>query len=172
MLLDISMPQMNGLEAVKIIKNLSPNTKVLMLSMHEEPEYVIKSLKSGANGYLLKNIEREELLKAIREVAGGRAYFQGNLAQSVMKQFMQEATSNAHVASTSVNTLSEREKEILQLVADGLSTKQIAKKLFISPRTVEAHRASLIKKTGAQNAAELVKLAAQYGLLASPNRST
>ncbi len=165
MLLDISMPQLNGLEAIKAIKSRSPNTKVIMLSMHEEPEYIIKSLKNGASGYLLKSVERDELLKAIRTIAEGKVYYQSDVAQTVMQRFSPESIKETPSKAESLPTLTEREKEVLYCVAEGLSTKQIAKKLFISPRTVEVHRSNIIKKLGAQNAAELVKLAIQYGLI-------
>ncbi len=165
MLLDISMPQLNGLEAIKAIKSRSPNTKVIMLSMHEEPEYIIKSLKNGASGYLLKSVERDELLKAICTVAEGKVYYQSDVAQTVMQRFSPESIKETPSKAESLPTLTEREKEVLYCVAEGLSTKQIAKKLFISPRTVEVHRSNIIKKLGAQNAAELVKLAIQYGLI-------
>ncbi len=165
MLLDISMPQLGGLEAIKAIKSRSPETRVLMLSMHEEPEYIIKSLKNGASGYLLKSVERDELLKAIRTVASGGAYYQSDVAQTVMQSFSPELPKEPLPKEERTPTLTEREKEILHCVAEGLSTKQIAKKLFISPRTVEVHRSNIIKKLGAQNAAELVKLALQYGLI-------
>jgi len=166
MLLDISMPHMNGLEAIKAIKSRSPETKVVMLSMHEEPEYIIKSLKSGASGYLLKSVERDELLKAIRTIAEGRVYYQSDVAQTVMQSFSSESLKETSPKAENMPILTEREKEVLHCVAEGLSTKQIAKKLFISPRTVEVHRSNIIKKLGAQNAAELVRLAIQYGLIA------
>lgn len=165
MLLDISMPQLNGLEAVKAIKSLSPQTKVIMLSMHEEPEYIIKSLKNGASGYLLKSVERDELLKAIRAVADGKTHYQSDVAQTVLQSFSPEPLKETQSKEDPAPTLTEREKEILQCVAAGLSTKQIAQKLFISPRTVEAHRSNIAKKLGAQNAAELVRLAMQHGLI-------
>lgn len=166
MLLDISMPHLNGLDAVKTIKSLSPETKVIMLSMHEEPEYIIKSLKNGASGYLLKSVERDELLKAIRTVAEGRVYYQSDVAHTVMQSFSPDSLKETPPKQAHIPTLTEREKEILRCVAEGLSTKQIANRLFISPRTVEVHRSNMIKKLGAQNAAELVKLAIQHGLLA------
>jgi DNA-binding NarL/FixJ family response regulator len=166
MLLDISMPQLNGLDAVKAIKSLSPETKVIILSMHEEPEYVIKSLKNGASGYLLKSVARDELVKAIHTVANGGVYYQSDVAQTVMQSFSPESLKESPPKERHTPTLTEREKEILTCVAEGLSTKQIAKKLFISPRTVEVHRSNMIKKLGAQNAAELVKLAVQHGLIA------
>ncbi len=165
MLLDISMPQLGGLDAIKTIKSLSPETKVIMLSMHEEPEYIIKSLKNGASGYLLKGVERDELLKAIHTVAAGGVYYQSDVAKTVLQSFSPELLKESSAKEKRTPTLTEREREILQCVAEGLSTKQIAKKLFISPRTVEVHRSNIIKKLGAQNAAELVKLALQYGLI-------
>ncbi len=166
MLLDISMPHLNGLEAIKAIKSRSPETKVVMLSMHEEPEYIIKSLKNGASGYLLKTVARDELLKAIRTIAEGEVYYQSDVAQTVMQSFSSESLKDASPKAENMPILTEREKEVLHCVAEGLSTKQIAKKLFISPRTVEVHRSNIIKKLGAQNAAELVRLAIQYGLIA------
>ncbi|MDX2130284.1 MAG: response regulator transcription factor [Chloroherpetonaceae bacterium] len=166
-LLDISMPVLNGLEALKAIRILSPNTRVLMLSMHEEPEYIIKSLKLGASGYLLKSVEEKELRHAIEEVYLGKIYLQSGIAQGVLERMTKAQEGEEKLTPPEVPALSSRERQVLEGIVSGLSAKQIATKLFISPRTVEVHRANISRKLGAQNTAELVKIAIQFGLIES-----
>ncbi|MBX9852237.1 MAG: response regulator transcription factor [Cytophagaceae bacterium] len=158
LLLDITMPQLNGLEAIAQLKKVNPDIKFIVLTMHEEREYVLNSIKSGASGYLLKNIEREELEKAIKRVYEGGKYFSPSvsniLAETIMKSDKEEITE-----------ISPREKEVLRYVAEGNSTKQIASILNISDRTVESHRINLLKKLRVHNTAELIRKATELKLL-------
>jgi len=160
-LVDITMPKMNGLDALKIIMANNPNTKAIMLSMHEDPDYIIKAIQNGAKGYLLKNTDEKELEIAIRTVAEGGKYF-----NSLVSNIMIENISSAPVLKmNSEIQISVREKEILKLVAEGFSNKLIADKLSISTRTVETHRLNLLRKLHVSNTAELIMKAVDNGIL-------
>jgi DNA-binding NarL/FixJ family response regulator len=170
-LLDVSMPVaesriQSGLEAAAILTKTYPSVQILFLSMHEEAEYIINAMKTGARGYVLKNVEKSELLEAIRTVAEGNRYFSKEITERVMDSFappqqLADKPNDAQYAPT----LTQREHEILQLVAEGLSTKIIAERLIISPRTVETHRTNIMHKLNAVNSVELVRIALQYGLI-------
>ncbi|MFL5729407.1 MAG: response regulator [Cytophagaceae bacterium] len=153
LLVDISMPQMNGIEAIAQMKKINPNLKFIMLTMHEEAEYILKSIQAGANGYLLKNVELDELENAIKTVANGGKYFNSTVSNIMIENISRNPDPNKEELSE----LTAREKEILQYVADGLSTKLIADKLSISARTVETHRVHIMKKLQVSNGAEMVK---------------
>ncbi|WP_276366620.1 response regulator transcription factor [Chryseolinea sp. H1M3-3] len=157
-LTDINMPVMNGMEAIEQIHKLYPNVKCVILTMHEEREYIIKALKLGVYGYILKNIERFDLEKAIIAVYEGGKYFSpivtNILAESVVRP------EQAPVAE-----LTPREKEVLELVAQGLSTKQVADKLGIGTRTVESHRVNMLKKMKVNNTAELIRKSIEMKIL-------
>jgi DNA-binding NarL/FixJ family response regulator len=151
-LVDVTMPGLTGIDAMEKLKQEYPFLKFIVLTMHEEREYVLKAIKNGANGYLLKNAERMELENAIKTVHEGGKYFSpfvvNILAESVVKPEQGQVAEFTH-----------REKEVLQMVAQGLSTKQIADKLEISIRTVESHRINMLKKFRVGNTAELIKKA-------------
>jgi two-component system response regulator NreC len=169
-LLDVSMPVaesriQSGLEAAAMLVKAYPSVQILFLSMHEEAEYIINAMKTGARGYVLKNAEKSELLKAISTVAEGRRYFSNEVAERVMGSFAPPQPTANKTDALPAPTLTHREHEILQLVASGLSTKIIAERLVISPRTVETHRTNIMHKLHAANTAELVRIALQFGLL-------
>lgn len=157
-LLDISMPHMNGLQAMDEISKQHPHIKLIILTMHEEREYILQALKSGASGYLLKNIERFELERAITTVYEGGKYFSPAITSIL---------ADAAIRQDPVETpdLTPREKEVLNLVAKGNSTKQIADMLKISIRTVESHRMNMLKRLKVNNTAELVRKSVELGLL-------
>jgi len=156
-LMDIHMPGMSGLEVIEKLRKSHSGTKFLILSMHEEREYVMKALRAGADGYVLKNVEAAELMKAIKTVYGGSKYFSAVVTNII-------ADSLAHPPPETPE-LTAREKEILALVAGGHSTKQIADKLDLSIRTVESHRINMLKKVGVNNTAELIKKAIELKIL-------
>ena len=155
---DISMPVMNGMDAIEQIVKLYPGIKSIILTMHEEREYVINALRIGVHGYILKNVERFDLEKAIITVFEGGKYFSpivtNILAESVVRQ-----------EQPVISDLTPREKEVLELVAQGHSTKQIADKLGIGTRTVESHRVNMLKKMKVNNTAELVRKAIELKIL-------
>lgn len=161
-LLDISMPKMNGMETAEKIKSLYPAIGIIFLTMHEEPEYVIKCVKIGANSYLPKNVEKEELTIAISKAYKGERYFNTNISL-----LMAEGLHILRENEEDKVELTHREQDVLNCVADGLSTKQIAEKLFISPRTVETHRLNLLRKFNAQNSTELIKMALNKKIITS-----
>ncbi len=170
-LLDISMPHpesliKNGFEAASFIKEHFPSVQILFLSMHEEAEYIIAAMKTGALGYVLKNAEQDELVQAIQTVASGKRFLGNSLADKVFSSFApSQSEHTAQTMSGNIPILTQRESQIVRLVAQGLSTKLIAEELIISPRTVETHRTNIMQKLKASNTAELVRIALQYGLV-------
>lgn len=157
-LTDIKMPLLSGLDALKEIKEKNPEIKVVILTMHEESEYIKRAISSGADGYLSKSIEKDELERAIKTVYNGAKYFSASVNAIILTQLSEQHA----IEQTDI---SPREKEVLQLVAEGFSTKQIAAQLDISNRTVETHRINLLKKLKANNTAELIKKSAQLKMI-------
>ncbi|CDF81254.1 LuxR family two-component response regulator [Formosa agariphila KMM 3901] len=156
-LLDLSMPNMDGFEVLKGIKNLNRDIKPIIISMHNDGNYIAKSAKAGAYGYLLKNTDEDELIKVIRIVAQGKKYFSPAISEKMIN-FMSEN-------KVSENIISNKEKEVLGLISEGLTTKAIAAKLFVSTRTIETHRANILKKLDVKNTAELIKKATKIKLI-------
>ncbi|WP_318438598.1 response regulator transcription factor [Photobacterium leiognathi] len=158
-LMDISMPIMNGIDATAQIKKQYPDAKVLMLTMHDNREYIMKVMQVGAMGYMLKEISAEKMVQAIKTVNQGATYFCETTSQTIFTQVA------APVSDPEVNPLSRREEGILKHVAQGLSSKQIAKALDISYRTVETHRQNIKHKLDLHSTAELAKYALEKGLV-------
>jgi DNA-binding NarL/FixJ family response regulator len=158
-LTDINMPVVNGLDALKKIGKLHPDIKLIVLTMHEEREYIIHALKIGVHGYLLKNIERPDLEKAIISIFEGSKYF-SPLVTNILADVVFRP-SQVDVAAE----ITPREKEVLELVAQGQSTKQVADKLGIGTRTVESHRMNMLKKFKASNTAELIRKALELKII-------
>ncbi|HVN47828.1 MAG TPA: response regulator transcription factor [Bacteroidota bacterium] len=158
--IDLSMPKLSGLEATKQICSSMPSVKVLVLTMHDNEEYVYQILKSGANGYMLKDSGREELAAAIRAVAKGEKFFSKKISELVLNAYLQKTTA-PHTAMTDDEDLplTKREKEILYYIAEGLSNAQIAERLFISPRTVDTHRTNIMQKLDIHDAPNLIRFA-------------
>ncbi|GAA4802195.1 response regulator transcription factor [Litoribaculum gwangyangense] len=156
-LLDITMPTMDGFEALKEIKNLNSTIKPIIISMHDDGNYIAKCAKHGAYSYLLKNTDQDELIKVIRIVNQEKKYFSPQIAER-MVNYMSDQTVGDKI-------LSEKEKEVLGLISEGLTTKEIAEKLFVSRRTIETHRANIIKKLEVKNTAELIKKATKIKLI-------
>ncbi len=152
-LLDISLPDMNGLELCEKIRTTNKQTKIIGLTSTNEAGIITGLLQRGGNGYLLKNMEREELLEAIRTVQKGKVYLSKSANDKVLEQFQSTK------AAEETHLLTRREKEILQLLADGLTGPQIAEKLFLSPLTVETHRKNLFRKFNAHSVQLLLKIA-------------
>ncbi len=157
-LLDISMPQLNGLEAAQQIKLASPSTKILFLSIYDNEEYVREALRIGANGFVLKDVSKAEMINAIKSVAQGATYLGPQAAASLASK----AAADRPVANDF--GLTEREKEVLAALSKGHSNREIAMQLGISVRTVESHRLSIREKTGGGNAVALSKIAGKLGL--------
>ncbi|WP_269226978.1 response regulator [Flavobacterium eburneipallidum] len=156
-LLDITMPKMDGFQVLKELKTLNSDIKPIVISMHNDGNYIAKCAKMGAFGYLLKNTDEAELILAIRSVYNGKKYFSAEISEKMIN-FMS-------TQSISENVLSNKETEVLGLIAKGLTTKEIAEKLFVSSRTIETHRANILKKLEVKNTAELIKKAAKMNLV-------
>lgn len=164
-LMDIEMPLMNGWDATKIIIDRYPDTKVIALTTFSEKAIVKKMLNAGASGYILKNVKKETLLEAIETVYHGKQYLSSEIALALLKSSAEEIIIPQKQVSQSVNLLSSREIEVLKLIADGLSNAEIGAKLFISPKTVKAHRENLMKKLDLHNVVELVRYAIDNRLI-------
>lgn len=165
-LMDIDLGESDGIKTTRKIKELYPFLHVLGLTMHEEPDYIIKMLEAGASGYLLKNAGREELLAAIHTVAKGDSYFSQKVSATLLQAITrQQEKSVAEKKSYSDSPLSDREREVLRLIAQEYSNGEIAEKLFISIRTVDTHRRNLLEKLQLKNTVGLVKYAIDKGII-------
>ena len=163
-LLDINLPGMSGIEVSKKLNKEFPNVKVLALSMHNEESFITEILKNGARGYILKNTGKTELLQAIETVNSGETYFSPEVKETVMRSLMghKSSTKKGPLLSTK---LSRREKDVLSLIVKEHTTQEIAETLFLSLKTVESHRRSLLTKLGVRNTAGLVRVALEYDLM-------
>ncbi|MBI2849839.1 MAG: response regulator transcription factor [Chloroflexi bacterium] len=162
-LMDITMPVMNGLEATRQIKNENPETKILVLTMHEEDDYFYRILEAGASGYFVKGGSFRELLSALRAVWRGDVFIYPTMAKKLLSNYLEGIKSGQEVDK--YRKLTEREREILRLVADGRTNQEIAEILFISPTTVQTHRAHMMAKLQLHNRAELIKYAIRQGFV-------
>jgi two-component system response regulator NreC len=158
---DLSMPRLNGIEVVRRLKAELPGTRTLVLTMHSEEEYVLHVVRAGASGFLLKDSALNELLAAVRSLHQGQGYFGPYAAKVLATQLQQPSTDGADP----YRNLTAREREVFHLVVDGLTTKEIAKRLTIGSKTAENHRARVLDKLGVRNTAELVRYAMRKGLL-------
>jgi DNA-binding NarL/FixJ family response regulator len=162
-LTDLSMPRMNGMDAIREIRRRAPETKILVLTVHKTEEYILATLKAGADGYLLKDSTHDELLAAVRYVLSGKHYISPGISDKVLEGYLEgRKTLKTH---TSWETLTAREREILKLIAEGYRNKEIAKDLCISVKTVEKHRANLMEKLNLHNVQALTTFAIEKGLV-------
>ena len=162
-IMDVSMPDLNGIEATRQIVAEFPTIKVIALSMHNDRRFVLNMIKAGAKGYLLKDSAFKELAKAIKVVVSNQTYLSGEIADILVQDYLSVATPDEFSA---FHLLSPREREVLQLLAEGKSSNQIAENLHISVKTVETHRAQLMAKLKIKSIAELTKYAIREGLTA------
>ena len=163
--MDISMPRLGGIEATRRIKKELPDTKVIILTIHLDENYIFKALDAGANAYLVKDTASEDLHEAIATVMRGDSYFSPKIPQKVLKAYKKMVRSGKKVDEFS--RLTNREREILQLIAEGFTSKQIGEMLFISDKTVENHRANIMGKLDIHDTAGLVRYAVRIGLVDS-----
>lgn len=163
LLLDLSMPKMNGIAAIREIKRQSPATKIMALTIHRDDEYILSAFEAGADGYCLKDAHFEEVLKAIRTVLSGKTYMSPEVSEKVLEGYL-EGKKNIKNAS-SWDTLTQREKEVLKLIAEGYKNAEIADMLFISVKTVNKHRSNLMQKLDLHNASALTAYAIKKGLV-------
>lgn len=159
--LDITMPRLGGLETLERLRSDHKDTKVILLSVHSDPPFIQSAISLAADGYVLKNGRAAEIVTAIREVMNGGSYFSPTVAREIVDQLRTPRAKSDDPFSL----LSAREREVLHLIADGLSAKEVAVELSISTKTVEAHRTSLMRKLGVRKATELVRYALRHGLI-------
>ena len=163
-LMDLSMPKMSGIDAIREIKRCCPDTKILVLTVHKNEEYVIASLKAGANGYLLKESTHQELMQAVSHVLDGKPYLSPGISDTIISGYL---AGRKDEMNTPLDMLSQREKEVLKLVAEGHKNKEIAEYLFISIKTVEKHRDNIMKKLDLHSTWALTTFAIEHGLVES-----
>ncbi len=161
--MDIAMPQMNGMEATRQIVARNPNINVLILSMYSDENYIVQVLRAGARGYLLKDSAEDDLISAVRSVNAGLPFFSPKIARLLVGDSMQRLRDEA--ATDSYELLTPREREVLQLIAEGKSNKEVAAQLFVSPTTVETHRARIMDKLDLHSTAEIVLYAVRKGII-------
>ena len=163
LLMDLSMPRMSGMDAIREIKKRFPEIKIIALTVHKTEEYLLTTLQAGADGYVLKDATHDELVMAIKSVMGGKSYLSPGVSEKVIEGYLVGKESNRSLSTW--ETLSQREREVLKLIAEGYKNKEIAEDLCISLKTVEKHRANLMKKLDLHNAATLTVYAVQKGLV-------
>jgi two-component system, NarL family, response regulator NreC len=162
-LMDLSMPRMNGMGAIQEIKKHCPATKILVLTVHKTEEYILATLKAGADGYVLKDATHSELMLAIDCTFSGKSYLSPGISEKVIEGYLEGRRTVK--SSTSWDSLTQREREILKMIAEGYKNKDIADYLCISAKTVEKHRANLMKKLDLHSASSLTALAMEKGLV-------
>jgi DNA-binding NarL/FixJ family response regulator len=168
LIIDVRMPEMNGIEAVAKLQKTDPTSKIIVLSMHDSEDYIIQSIKAGASGYLLKDTDKKEFIKAINVVNAGGKYFSGDISNVIVSNFL-KGNSNASkpvVVQKDSNPfdLTKKEKQVLSLILSGKTNVEISQVLKNSKRTIEAHRFNLMKKMQVKNLIELSTKASQYSL--------
>jgi DNA-binding NarL/FixJ family response regulator len=162
LVVDLMIPRLNGLEVTRQVKQRLPQTRVVVLSMHANEPYVLEALKNGASGYVLKDSSGTDLVLAVKQVLGGQRYLSPPLSERAVEAYLQRSQDTSF---DPYDALTEREREVLHLAAEGLSNPDIAARLSISPRTVETHRANLMRKLGLRTQTDLIRYALKRGIL-------
>ena len=163
-IVDLSMPDMDGLELIRLLSEKVPDCKIVVLSRHQEIAYIMRAINLGVGGYLIKQVSIGELVQAIRTVTEGDVYFCELSSKIIIRDLVKKGRKDKHDFSENFLELTGREKEVLKLVVDGLNSPSISKRLSLSRRTVENHRANIMKKLHVKNTGELIKLAGEHRL--------
>jgi two-component system, NarL family, response regulator NreC len=162
LVVDMMMPGINGLEVTRQVCRRRPDTKVVILSMHSNEAYVVEAMRAGAKAYVLKAADAEELLTAVKEAIAGRRYLSRALSDRAIEAYLERAQEGAFDV---LDTLTEREREVLQMVAMGHSNTAMAEMMGISPRTAETHRGNMMRKLGLKNQTDVIRFAIQHGMI-------
>ncbi|WP_373501042.1 response regulator [Desulfococcus sp.] len=164
-IVDVSLPDRNGIELTRDIVKVSPNTRVLMVSMYSKIDYIVRSFQAGAAGYLAKESAADMLLKGIQHVLEGDYFMDTKVSEKVVKKLAEIPENRIAVSAEGYESLTPREQEVMSLLGEGLSSTQVAEKLFISPKTAENHRANIMRKLGLHSSIELIRYAAKIGII-------
>jgi DNA-binding NarL/FixJ family response regulator len=164
-LLDIALPDRPGIDLTGEIKKISPRTIVMIVSMHSKVDYIVKAFQAGATGYVVKDSAAERLLQGIEAVLKGEYFLDSSVSHKVVSKLMELPRQEARMTDMRYEALTSREQEVMVLLAEGLSAKEVAEKLFVSPRTVENHRSSIMRKLDLHSNHELIRYAAKLGLI-------
>jgi DNA-binding NarL/FixJ family response regulator len=164
-LIDISLPDKSGIQLTREIRNQLPETRVLIISMHSKIDYIAEAFQAGATGYVVKESASNGLLKGLETVIRGDYFLDSSLSHAVVESLLNLPIKEARIRDDEYGSLTPREQEIMRLLAEGLSVKEIAAKLYISPKTVENHRSNIMNKLGLHSAIELIRYAARLGLI-------
>ena len=162
---DVSLPDQSGIQLTRDLRELLSETKILIVSMHSKIDYIAEAFQAGATGYVVKESAAERLLQGLIAVAKGDYYLDSSVSHAVVENLMKSPLKAAKITDADYATLTPREQEVMRLLAEGLSSKAVAGKLFISPKTVENHRANIMNKLGLHSTIELVRYAAKLGLI-------
>ncbi len=164
-IVDISLPDINGVQIATEVKETLPNTKVMIVSMHSKIDYIAEAFQAGATGYVAKDSASDRLVQGIETVLKGEYYLDSSVSHQVVEKLMKFPVKDAKITDTDYGSLTPREQEVMRLLAEGSSPKEIAERLCISPKTVENHRANIMKKLDIHSTMELVRYAARLGLI-------
>jgi DNA-binding NarL/FixJ family response regulator len=164
-IVDISLPDRSGIQLTREIRTLLSTTRILIVSMHSKIDYIAEAFQAGATGYVVKESASERLLQGLESVANGDYFLDSSVSHAVVENLMKSPLKEAKITDADYDTLTPREQEVLRLLAEGLSSKKVAEKLFISPKTVENHRSNIMNKLGLHNTIELIRYAAKLGLI-------
>ena len=162
---DISLPDQSGIQLTRDLRELLSETKILVVSMHSKIDYIAEAFQAGATGYVVKESASERLLQGLKSVAKGDYYLDSSVSHAVVENLMKSPLKAAKITDADYATLTPREQEVMRFLAEGLSSKAVAEKLFISPKTVENHRANIMNKLDLHSTIELVRYAAKLGLI-------
>ena len=164
-LVDISLPDQSGIQLTREIRGLLPETRILIVSMHSKIDYIAEAFQAGATGYVVKESASKGLLKGLEAISKGDYFLDSSVSQQVVKKLMESPIRDAKITDAAYGTLTPREQEVMRLLAGGLSTKEVAERLFISPKTVENHRTNIMGKLDLHSTIELIRYAARLGLI-------
>jgi DNA-binding NarL/FixJ family response regulator len=164
-LVDMSLPDQSGIQLTRELKNASLKTRIMIITMHSKVDYIVKAFQAGATGYVVKESAPERLIQGMDTVLEGEYFMDSSVSHKVVEKLMQFPKKEAKITNASYDTLTSREQEIMVLLAEGLSSKEIAEKLFISPKTVDNHRTNILRKLNLHSTIELIRYAAKLGII-------
>lgn len=162
---DMSLPDMTGIQLIREITSVLPDTKMMIVSMHSKIDYIAEAFQAGATGYVVKESATDRLLQALKAVLKGDYFLDSAISHKVIEKLMDFPVKEARIKDADYGTLTPREQEVMRLIAEGFSSREIAKKLFISPKTAENHRANIMNKLGLHSTLDLIRYAAKLGLI-------